>query len=277
MIKQNPFSLYDFLGYFIPGAMLVYLIQFFEYAENLAENFELKNFVATNFDFQLDKFLFFMIISYSIGHLLNFISSITIERYANWKYNYPSKYLLGFEYSGFWNTSNIKGIIWRIFLMIIILPVTIFDFLLGEILGFKNFYTRKLDKFLIDLISLKGQKLFNKLADGQLNGYEDSKIRNYDFHRIITHYTFEHSKNHQFKMVNYVILYGFLRTFTLLSTIFFWYLFITHFYELGNLTVLISLLIISSIAYIFFMAFMKFYRRYTLEGLMLIAINEDLK
>lgn len=89
MIRQNPFSLYDFLGYFIPGALLFYLILFIDYVENLSENFELKNFIEKNSDFQLDKVLFFIIISYSLGHLLNFISSITIERYANWKYNYP--------------------------------------------------------------------------------------------------------------------------------------------------------------------------------------------
>jgi hypothetical protein len=27
MMKQNPFSIYDFLGYFIPGATTIYLIQ----------------------------------------------------------------------------------------------------------------------------------------------------------------------------------------------------------------------------------------------------------
>ncbi|MGJ8738832.1 hypothetical protein [Zobellia laminariae] len=277
MIRQNPFSLYDFLGYFIPGALLFYLVLFIDYVENLSENFELKNFIAKNSDFQLDKVLFFIIISYSLGHLLNFISSITIERYANWKYNYPSKYLLGFDYSGFWATKSKRGIVWRICLILIMFPVTVLDLILGEVLGFKNFYTRKLDKFLIDLITLKGQKLFNRLADGQLNGYDDIKVRDYDFHRIITHYTFEHSKNHQFKMVNYVVLYGFLRTLTLITTISFWYIIFTHYTELGNLTIIIILSLLSLIAYIFFMAFMKFYRRYTLEGLMLIAINEDLK
>tara|TARA_R110000868_G_scaffold152203_1_gene376851 strand:+ start:2776 stop:3609 length:834 start_codon:yes stop_codon:yes gene_type:complete len=277
MIRQNPFSLYDFLGYFIPGALLFYLILFIDYVENLSENFELKNFIALNSDFHLDKVLFFVILSYSLGHLLNFISSITIERYANWKYNYPSKYLLGFNYSGFWDYKSKRGIVWRISLILIMFPVTVLDLVLGELLGFKNFYTRKLDKFLIDLITLKGQKLFNRLADGQLNGYDKIKVRDYDFHRIITHYTFEHSKNHQFKMVNYVVLYGFLRTLTLITTILIWYILCTQFSELGNLTIITILFLLSLIAYVFFMAFMKFYRRYTLEGLMLIAINEDLK
>ncbi|WP_298537028.1 hypothetical protein [uncultured Algibacter sp.] len=277
MIKQNPFSLYDFLGYFIPGGLMIYLFLFIEYLENLESKFELKTFVADNSNFQLDKFLFFVIASYAIGHLLNFISSITIERYANWKYNYPSKYLLGFEIRGFWKAETRSGILWRILLLILIFPVTILDLVLGEVFGFKNFYTRKLDKFLIALIKFKGKKLINKLAVGQLVEFHNDNVRVYDFNRIISHYTFEHTKSHQFRMVNYVILYGFLRTLTLISIISFWYILIINFAEIKKAAVFLPLIIVGGISYIFFMAFMKFYRRYTLEGLMLIAIDENLK
>ena len=37
-MKQNPFSLYDFLGYFIPGSLLIYiviLINFFKKANEI--------------------------------------------------------------------------------------------------------------------------------------------------------------------------------------------------------------------------------------------------
>lgn len=277
MIKQNPFSLYDFLGYFIPGGLMIYLILFIEYLENLDSKFEIKNFVADSSDFQFDKFLFFVIASYAIGHLLNFISSITIERYANWKYNYPSKYLLGFDIRGFWNAETKLGLLWRALLITLILPVTLLDLVLGEALGFKNFYTRRLDNFLIALIKYKGQKLINKLANGKLEEFHNVKVRDYDFNRIISHYTFEHTKSHQFRMVNYVILYGFLRTLTLISIVSFWYVLVKDFKNITETSVYVPLILIATISYIFFMAFMKFYRRYTLEGLMLIAIDENLK
>ena len=216
MIKQNPFSLYDFLGYFIPGALLLYLIVSINYIES-STNFELNDFISNTIQIQFDKVFFFIIISYAIGHLINFISSTTIEQYANWKYNYPSKYLLGYKHNGMWKNKKFIFIFWRILLLIIIFPITILDFLIGNILKFNKFYTRQLDPFLIALIREKGNKLIDKLADGSLEEYKNNNAREYDFHRIISHYTFEHTKSHQFRMINYVVLYGFLRSLTLIS------------------------------------------------------------
>ncbi|WP_421806420.1 hypothetical protein [Flagellimonas sp.] len=273
MIKQNPFSLYDFLGYFVPGALLIYIILFFRFILESKCGFDLMSFFASISDLRLEQFLFFIIVSYSLGHLINFVSSITIEKYAIWKYDYPSKYLLGFEKKDYW----VKGIgcLWRGLLPVLILPTTIFDLLLGDLLGFKNFYTRSLDAFLRELIKEKCLVLVNKLFKDIGGSEETQKISKYDFFRIFAHYSFEHSKNHQFKMVNYVALYGFLRVLTLISTISFWVvLYLMVFYENVEFNVLI-LLILGLVNYTFFMAFMKFYRRYTLEALMLIAIDVD--
>lgn len=194
MIKQNPFSLYDFLGYFIPGALVTYIIILISSTKNWEEVLVKINHTE---EFQFDKFLLFTIVSYSLGHLINFLSSITIERYANWKYNYPSKYLLNFtEDHRFWK-GGFMIIIWKIIMIVILLPVVIFDFLLGNIFNFKAFYTKGLDGFLVKLIKDKGLILFDKLSPiGQVD------IRNYDFHRIFAHYTYENSKNHQNKLTN---------------------------------------------------------------------------
>ena len=214
--------------------------------------------------------------------MINFISSITIERYANWKYNYPSKYLLNFvEDHKFWK-GGFMIIIWKIIMIVILLPVVIFDFLLGNIFNFKAFYTKGLDDFLVKLIKDKGLILFDKLSP---IGQKD--IRNYDFHRIFAHYTYENSKNHQNKLTNYVVLYGFLRTLTFISTLTFWFLILKLFRDYnGNVSLICNLNLnenliytifgLSIVTYIYFMAFMKFYRRYTLESLMLIAIDATL-
>lgn len=274
MIKQNPFSLYDFLGYFIPGALLIYIYLFIEYLKNLTEPFKLTEFLKDTQDFQIDKFLFFIIISYSLGHLVNFISSITIEKYANWKYDYPSKYLLGVKNdTKFLKTFSFK----RIILIILILPISILDFVLGEFFKFKNLYTRKLDNLLIDIIKEKGTKLVNDLYKNLQGNTDGFTIREHDFHRIFTHYTFENSKNHQFKLVNYVVLYGFLRTLSLITISLFWYLVYLKLMIGNDFICWYHFLITGLISYTFFMAFMKFYRRYTLEGLMLIAIDKEIK
>lgn len=279
MIKQNPFSLYDFMGYFIPGALVVYIIIFANRINEIEDVTSLKNLTV---DFQFDTFLFFTIISYSIGHLINFLSSLTIERYANWKYNYPSKYLLNFnEGHKFWQGDIIIKL-WKLILSIIIFPIVIFDFILGKVLNFKAFYTKKLDDFLIEIITKKGIILFDQLVHGPYDN-----IRTYDFNRIFAHYTYENSKNHQNKLTNYVVLYGFLRALTFIVIFTFWFLIILFLknYDtkhsffcniIKNSDLLLIIAVLSLVSYIYFMAFMKFYRRYTLECLMLIAIDKDL-
>src|SRR5690606_8103257 len=105
-------------------------------------------------------------------------------------------------------------------------------------------------------------------------------LKSFDFHRIFTHYAYEYSHNHQSKLNNYVALYGFLRSLSAISNLLFW-LMLYHFYKSEMFSVESSythfgmLCVVSLVSYIFFMAFMKFYRRYSLEGLMIIAIEKE--
>lgn len=186
MIKQNPFSLYDFFGYFIPGALIVYifllLLKITDF--NSIEQFTL--ILNSDKTFQLDNFLFFIIISYSVGHLINFISSITIEKYANWKYNYPSKYLMNLKPKfKFWSGSK-RVRFWKFLLVLLLFPVTILDLILGELLCFKTFYTKKADNYIIEIVKTKGITLLN-----QLGTPITKTLREYDFHRIFSHYVYE--------------------------------------------------------------------------------------
>ena len=110
---------------------------------------------------------------------------------------------------------------------------------------------------------------------------ENFNAREHDFHRVVSHYAFENCKEHQFRMVNYVALYGFLRNlsliFNFLSWIYLVYIIksINFNNEIDYFKILI-LILLMFISFVGFMAFMKFYRRYTLEGLMLIAINDEI-
>lgn len=236
-----------------------------------------------NHEFKLGKLLIFIIISYTIGHLLNFISSITIEKYALWTYGYPSKYLLGFSSPKYHENFSFS----KFFLLIIILPVSISDLIIGELFKFKKFYTKKLDELLIQIIKNKSLVLIDKLHKKQLIDKDGNvmKLRDYDFFRIYAHYTYENSKNHQFKMTNYVVLYGFLRTISFIFVLLFWYILtkviiIKYSTETDNIDYSnyhFFLILSIFVSYISFMAFMKFYRRYTLEGLMLVAIDRELE
>lgn len=79
-------------------------------------------------------------------------------------------------------------------------------------------------------------------------------------------------------MQNYVALYGFLRTMTLISTIFFWsaiwHFTITEFTIIKVITVLFFL---SLVSFIFYMAFVKFWARFTLETLMALTATHEVK
>jgi hypothetical protein len=276
-MKQNPFSLYDFMGYFIPGATSIYLIQIVNIIKK-SNSIDL-NMVLNSFPtIQTEGILIFFILSYVLGHLISYISSITIEKYAVWKYGYPSKYLLDINALKFWTgAKKFHSIFWRICLIILLLPTVILDSILGHYFGFKNFYSNKLDPMLVKIIKLKTNNLLNKLGITTENGFEEGEGNNSDFNRIILHYTYENSKNHQSKLTNYVAIYGFLRTFTLITNILFWYFIIhTYFFSDFDLILVYVIISISIISYIFFMSFMKFYRRYTLEGLMLLTIDKEI-
>lgn len=292
MIKQNPFSLYDFLGYLIPGAIIFYIILIILKSDEVNSLRDIIFIVNENKEFQFDKVLFFIIISYCLGHLISYLSSITIEQFANWKYDYPSKYLLGLNKEQKYFPKNVSWQIkmFRLLLAILILPISVLDYILGEWFLFKKFYTKKLDKFLVEVIKDKNLELLD-----QLYPPEFYKIRDYDFHRIISHYVYENSRNHQFKMTNYVALYGFLRALSLICCYLFWlftfkaihtiYIYIKYHLKIEslnisfndiNIHIFYSLLFSILASYIYFMGFMKFYRRYTLEAYMLVAIDKDI-
>lgn len=280
MIKQNPFSVYDFLGYLIPGSLVIYSYLVVDYLKHV-QIFNLADFIKNISNVKLEGIFFFVILSYTIGHLFSFASSITIEKYANWRYSYPSKYLLDIEHKGYWKSSvNWKDVVWRIVMVIVLLPCVFFDWIFGQLLGFKQFYKKSLDEFLKDMVISKANRLIDLLGVKKLEypeKYDDGKGNDFDFHRIITHYAYENSKQHQAKMSNYVALYGFLRTLSLIFNLLAIY-FCIHVicYLEFNLNNGIILFILTGISYLSFMAFMKFYRRYTLEGLMIIVIDKEI-
>ncbi|MFO7939692.1 MAG: hypothetical protein R6U66_08080 [Bacteroidales bacterium] len=276
-MKQNPFSLYDFMGYFIPGATVLYLLEIVSIVqENTIVDLEK---VVTSFpSVGIEAILIFLIFSYILGHILSYVSSITVEKYAVWKYGYPSKYLLNITQKSFWHSdSKFYFVFWRFFLILLLFPTVVFDYFLGQWFGLKKFYSSKLDPTLVKLIRQKVKILLKSIGMTSNNGFDDVCEINVDFNRIILHYTYENSKNHQQRLENYVAIFGFLRTFNLISNLLFWYLIgYTIFSDSYGNSLFTIILIVSIVSYLFFMAFMKFYRRYTLEGLMIIAVDKEL-
>lgn len=264
-LKQSPFSLYDFLGYFVPGATLIYLLG---PASNLAG---LKGVSTSLASFtSVSDFLPFLISAYVLGQLNALCSSILIERFAIWRFGYPSKYLLNIKREGYWRSA---GYVPGILSGLAVSPIIVGDLVFGRLLGLSKFYCQSLDPLLIEIIKSRVEIVISGISkNGQIkNGPFPASST--DFFRIAYHFSVEHSLAHLPKMQNYVALFGFYRSFTLISIFSFWYLAVS-FVMVGVRPSLLLMTFVSMLAsYLFFVGFLKFYRRFCLEALMAVTVT----
>lgn len=285
MLDKNPFSIFDFLGYVLPGMTSMYFsILFFNYDFN---NSLFDNSLMLCKDYNFASLIFLVITSYIVGHIISYLSSITVEKFSIWCYGYPSDFLITdpikhrFLYAFSVEKCNSMRdklkearkvwykYLWRLVVTIAILPLAIFTFF-ASLTGLKYFYIKKLDYYLITQYEWKWSKLIKYL--GLIKPNEESS----DFHRIIYHYSYEYFPQHAKKSNNYVALYDFLRAMCFILIIVTEFMFYFYFKKKSHLLFYYSLLALA-IQYILFMAFMKFYRRFTLESIMCIIISQNIK
>lgn len=296
-MEKNPFSIYDFLGYVLPGGvaiLLAYMVyknpqcnymtsqDFIGAIKNTISGLKIKD-VST---IQLSVAV--IIISYIVGHLVAYLSSITVERMSIWHYNYPSVFLFSdkpkprFCYDIKKQLANKKvfeaygNLFLRLVVSLFLLPSTI-CILLVRWFHMNSYFIKPLDKYLQSSIRLKFELLEKKLGVSEIKKSKDS-----DSHRIIYHYMYENFPGHRAKMDNYVALYGVLRSLTLISNLFIMYVWKCQAYYLYNNfswdlirsypCMKIGFMVL--VQFLFFMAFMKFYRRFTLESFMCMVSME---
>jgi hypothetical protein len=306
-MKQNPFSLYDFLGYVFPGATVIFLCYFISYTPTITSIKLLKIALSElDTDFSLENTIFWILLAYIVGHLVAYLSSVTVERFTIWCYGYPSKFLLAEQtphnmYLKIPKTKNEKknkngktkeytviriGI--RLIVAIILLPISLGTLFFGKLCGLRISLVKKLDDVLVDAIKENQKYLLDFLHISTNNEKksenEDEDEENIeedgDFHRIVYHYVYEHQNHHPAKLDNYVALYGFLRAITLISNCAFMVLLVKALksitFEDGyvfDLQITIYLIALFLITYVFFLAFIKFYRRFTLESYMSLVTD----
>ena len=273
--KQNPFSFYDFLGYLIPGAVFLYGVLLM--LGHLDANETSFSFVEKHLSFEKSEiYIPFILLAYITGHFLAFISSITIERYSLWAHGYPSKYLLGIKHASYFSAKEkvFLRFVMRLIVGFLLAPISILDWLLGKELGLYELYAKPLDPLLIAVLRSRIDSLI--IHHGQIEPKEEyGSADELDFFRYAYHFAVENAPNHLSKMQNYVALYGFLRTLTLISLIAFWIL-LWHIVNLKSFGLTAAIILIASISfltYMIFMAFVKFYRRFSLEALMAMAVT----
>jgi len=189
-LKQNPFSLYDFLGYFVPGALTLFA------AFGASQAWLPRNISQSVSDvFQpgkLEFYLPFVLVSYLIGHALSFISSVTIERYSVWRVGYPSRYLLGNAFPAFFDVAHPKGTrrAVRVAVALFIFPILILDLTLGVAFKLNDLFARPLENVLLDTIATRIGRLVSECTGGEPKP-EDIKSGAAQFFLLMYHYSVE--------------------------------------------------------------------------------------
>ena len=273
---KNPFSFYDFLGYLFPGLIgVIFLKVLFSIKGSVTIDSFINQCFVTSFSWK--DTIQYTVLAYVAGHLVSYFSSLTVEPYLNWSYGYPSEFLLKENYDKNFFDINIRvGKIgtwcWKLLVCVLIFPICLASLFFGRLLHFRFYVLKPLDPYLRDNINKKIDSMLSKL---KLSNREPGA----DVHRIIMHYNYEHYNNHVRKYDNYVALYGFLRCLSLLCSSIFIIFFIVELMTINYMAsvdwkAVAILSALFCITYLYYLGFMKFYRRFTLENLMSILVDE---
>ncbi|EHF0799912.1 hypothetical protein E5101_21450 [Shigella flexneri] len=283
-MNQNPFSFYDFLGNLIPGGFFILLMYFCGLTFDLDIVIDLTELLRGQSQiFGILNYGSIVIISYIAGHFISITSAFFIEKYMNEELQYPSEYLFNklsddkknvLTPSSDKQNEDTKRKIKYCIIKVMLFPIIPWDYATQKLC-----YSQSLPFQLANttwLMIKEGYEKKFRIDDKLLNirtGLHD------DLFRLAYHYVYEFSNQHQTKIQNYVALYGFCRNICLVFVITFWISFLTLIYraiEGGAVSYIsISTLLSFFFVYVFYVGFVKFYRRYTLEVLMAFAVLQS--
>lgn len=291
-MNKNPFSIYDFLGYLFPGAFALIVVKFLDYTDNPFCPYcfleSIRDLAQSND--KLTDTVFFILLSYILGHAIAFASTLTVEQFANWRYGYPSSFILGISTQYFkkpiypantslWGKAKVFVLYYlaRLLVAFSVWPISLFSILIGQLFNVRKFYIKETDEYTKKEILKRIQRLANKLG---IEGISEDMIneKKLNYHRFITFYEYEKSEKHGVKMDNYVALYDFMRSVTMVLVCYTWYVVIKLVIYWGiEVDSLIYVIVAALSTYFFFMAYMKFYRRYTEESFYTLVADDDFK
>ncbi|WOC77274.1 hypothetical protein RTE98_12435 [Stutzerimonas frequens] len=266
--KQNPFSLYDFLGYLLPGAALILIILIILDQSDSSHPIKI-------IKEQKDTYLIpsALIASYILGHILGIASSITIEPSYLRREGYPSRSILGLK-----NQDEKAKTSWT-------RPFDKFFDL--HSLAAKNFVrlleSSKKEETLAPALAHKIKEKIQIFLKDEYDHYEKDSLSKGYFHTIY-HYCVENTPNHLPKIQNYVALYGLMRNTALVALISLWATIISSIKNvalalLNNQEIVLSpqktiIAALSLSAFIIlYRGFTKFYKRYSLEVIMAFSTS----
>ncbi|WP_337922301.1 hypothetical protein [Vibrio cholerae] len=274
-MNQNPFSFYDFLGYMLPGALLLYIVTFVFGVDDMVIELSLDD-ASNSTANQLLSFIPAVIFSYLLGHVLALGSSALIEAFSHYSNGYPSEFLFDVKPKAYLSSDKWMGQLGRIILWGLILPISIFKFVLKDFSDIKMFNQAKpLPDPLRVAAFNKCLDILNEQIKVDTSEMNLTKGIDGDYFRLLYHFVFENSERHAGKLQNYVALYGLTRNVSFVFIVLFWWALYSYISPTQSNIELAHIFSFATLAYIFYIGFIKFYRRYTLEAVMAASVFRE--
>lgn len=275
-IERLPFTVYDIIGYLVPG--LVFVLGITEIVAHEVTTLSLPS--ADKMDFLHKVVIVFAIFvgGYTAGHVIAYVSSVTIESLIYSILGYPSQYLTvtpdGDQPLCRRRITTSLARAAASLKFAVSLPIFLHVAVLICLLNAINktwFLVKPMRKFSISILDLRFRFAF---------GYDRSKLSSDEWFKLIEAYVGNNNTTASHRAYNYVVLYGFLRNMALVFMFLAWASAVRiSFVESAHLeSVLYWATVICLIANVICVfGFAKFSRRYSQEMIMGFVMDRDLK
>jgi hypothetical protein len=222
--KTPQLTAYDILGYLVPG-----LAMFALFDVSIAFHFQQMHmsYEAVCLRYSTIKWqgaIPLVLLCYYVGHMISFLSSLTIERYARWRYRHPMNFLLDLTdtYPLFFDTGGNCpkwSKIFRFLTAFAIWPLWFWESVL-LVTGILRNYVRSMGPQLVATV----KEALRWLREKAGITVDPSPAYPAEFESLAINYTLESAPAHVYSLRNYIVLYGFIRSMTLVLVIATWLL-----------------------------------------------------
>jgi len=280
--KAPQFSAYDFLGYLMPGLVLIALIDctWLYHAKSIALSWDYltERYSALKWQDTIPLVLF----GYFLGHTVSFLSSMIVEEHARLMHGSPASFIVrkakpSYFDCGKWTLKRGFGnaviVVIRFCMAMFMFPLTWIEILFSRIVPVSRRYTFPITRLLKRCLIAAEDRFLHEMGVTTPAGNPPGRSKDelhwgLGFERLALHYALETAPAHLFTLRNYVVLYGFLRSMTFILLVVAWII-AGHLFWLGQFKHAFMVLGIGGIVVApSYGGFLKFWTRYHKEALM---------
>jgi hypothetical protein len=277
--KGPQFSAYDFLGYLLPGIVLLALMDV-SYQFFLGTEVSIEWWAARYTKLSWENAIPLSLMGYFFGHIVSFISSVTIEHHAIRMYGHPDTFIVREVERKYFDpgkdeNKNLWFIIlrfaFRFLSLLFMLPVAWVEYLAGRFAKCRTLDAR-MHATLLTCLEQSERRLLSRLqlekTDTQDQESEPVIIWDKGISRLGLSYALETAPAHLFTLRNYVVLYGFHRAMAFILLLVVWVCTVFALYNEDWLRALLILFGGGIAVSPCYGAYLKFWSRYYREAMM---------